>query len=172
MKIVWTPNAKASGYEVCYSTNSSFAGGKTIRVANAQTAKEVIGGLRTGEKYYVKVRSYSVSGNTTYYSAWSEVQSIVHAKVELCNVIDGVQVTWTAVKDASEYRIYRKQFGEKDGERVAVVKDATSYIDKNVENGTRYCYYVVMQLPTSRATTNVAAVMYLEAPQIDKLWNN
>ena len=172
MKVSWTSNAKASGYEICYSNNSSFAGGKTVKVPSAQTVKEVISGLKTGEKYYIKVRAYSTSGATTYYSAWSEVQSIIHAKVELENAINGVEVKWTKVKGATEYRIYRKKFGEKDGTRVAVVKDSTTYVDTNVENGTRYCYYVVMQLENAKATTNVAAVMYLEAPQIDKLWNN
>ena len=94
------------------------------------------------------------------------------AKVELENVINGVEVKWTKVKGATEYRIYRKKFGEKDGVRVGVVKDSNTFVDTNVENGTRYCYYVVIQLENAKATTNVAAVMYLEAPQIDKLWNN
>jgi len=172
MKVTWTANAKASGYEISYSNNSSFAGGKTVKVPSAQTVKEVISGLKTGEKYYIKVRAYSTSGATTYYSAWSEVQSIIHAKVELQNVINGVEVKWTKVKGATEYRIYRKKFGEKDGARVGVVKDSNTFVDTNVENGTRYCYYVVIQLENAKATTNVAAVMYLEAPQIDKLWNN
>ena len=172
MKVTWTSNDQASGYEICYSNNSSFIGSKTVRVVSAQTVKEVIGGLKTGETYYVKVRAYNSKASATYYSAWSAVQSIIHAKVELQNVADGIEISWTKIKDASEYRVYRKKFGEKDGSRIAVVKDGNSYVDTKVENGVRYCYYAVAQVAGAKATTNIAAQMYLEAPQIDKLWNN
>ena len=172
MKVTWSANDHASGYEICYSTNDSFIGSKSVKVASAQTVKEVIGGLKAGERYYVKVRAYSTKSSTTYYSAWSAVQSIVHAQIELENDADGIQVSWTAIKDATEYRVYRKKFGEKEGTRIAVVKDGNKYLDKEVENGVRYCYYVGIISNGTKAATNVAAQMYLAAPQIDKLWNN
>ena len=56
--------------------------------------------------------------------------------------------------------------------RVAVVKEENTYIDTEVENGTRYYYYVTPQVAGIRTTTNVAAQMYLAVPQIEKIWNN
>ena len=172
MKVTWSANEQASGYEICYSNNESFLGSKTVKVPSAQTAKEVIGGLKAGERYFVKVRAYSTKSSTTYYSAWSAVQSIVHAQVELENIAEGIEVTWTAIPDATEFRVYRKKFGEKEGTRIAVVKEGNKYIDTEVENGVRYCYYVGIIAGGTKAATNVAAQMYLAAPQIDKLWNN
>lgn len=172
MKVTWSSNEFASGYEICYSNNSKFICSKTVKVESAQTVKEVIGGLSAGTTYYVKVRAFSKKGSNTYYSAWSTVQSIVHAQVELENVADGIGVTWTPIADASEFRVYRKVYGEKEGTRIAVVTEGNTYIDTNVENGVRYCYYVGIITGNSKAATNVAAQMYLAAPQIDKIWNN
>lgn len=172
MKVIWTPNEMASGYQICYSTNSVFNGCKTMDVPSAQKLQEVIGGLKKGERYYVKVRAFNTSGSNTYYSAWSEVESIIHATVELSNVANGIEIAWTKVNEASEYRIYRKKFGESNCIRIAVVRGNTSYVDTAVENGTRYCYYVAPQVSGIKATTNVAAQMYLAAPKIEKLWNN
>jgi len=45
-------------------------------------------------------------------------------------------------------------------------------IDTSVENGTRYYYYVIPQISGVKAKTNVASGMYLEAPVIEKLFNN
>ena len=73
---------------------------------------------------------------------------------------------------ASEYRIYRKKFGESNFTRIAVIKENNVYLDDEAENGTRYCYYVVPQVSGVKAMTNIAAMMYLEAPKIEKLWNN
>jgi len=172
MKVTWKANASASGYEICYSNNENFLASKTVQVPSAQTVKEVIGGLKAGVKYYVKVRAYNTKNATTYYSAWSEVQSIIHAQVELENVAEGIDVTWTKIKGAIEYRVYRKPFGEKEGTKIATVTNGNKYIDRDVENGVRYCYYVGIICDGMKAATNVAAQMYLQAPSIDKLWNN
>ena len=36
MKVVWTENEMASGYQICYSTNSAFNGSKSIDVPSTQ----------------------------------------------------------------------------------------------------------------------------------------
>ena len=172
MKVIWTQNKMASGYQICYSTNHAFNGYKTVNVPSTQKLQEVIGGLKKGGRYYVRVRAFNCSGPNTYYSAWSETESIIHTTIELHNVANGIEITWTKVNEASEYRIYRKKFGESNGNRIAVVKEGTTYVDTDAENGMRYCYYVMPQVEGIKATTNVAAQMYLEAPKIEKLWNN
>ncbi|MCI5648312.1 MAG: AMP-binding protein [Fusicatenibacter sp.] len=172
MKVTWTQNEMASGYQICYSTNSSFYGSKSIDVPSTQKLQEVIGGLKKGERYYVRVRAFNSSGSNTYYSAWSETESMIHTSITLGNVANGIEITWTKVKEASEYRVYRKKFGESNCTRIAVIRDDTTYVDTAVENGIRYCYYVVPQVAGVKAMTNIAAQMYLEAPKIEKLWNN
>ena len=85
---------------------------------------------------------------------------------------NGIELTWTKLEEAGEYRIYRKKSGDTKSVRVAVVKEGNTYIDTEVENGTRYYYYVTPQVAGIRTTTNVAAQMYLAVPQIEKIWNN
>lgn len=172
MKVVWTQNEMASGYEICYSTNSNFRECKSINVSSAQKVQEVIDGLKKGDRYYVRVRAFNSSGSKTYYSAWSETESLIHTTIELRNVVNGVELTWTKVNGANEYRVYRMKLGENNSTRIAVVKDTTTYVDTTAENGTRYCYYVAPQVPGVKAMTNIAAQMYLAAPKIEKLWNN
>lgn len=53
MKVVWTQNEMASGYEICYSTSSNFRECKSINVSSAQKVQEVIDGLKKGDRYYV-----------------------------------------------------------------------------------------------------------------------
>lgn len=172
MKVTWTQNEMASGYQICYCTNSSFVGSKSIDVPSTQKLQEVIGGLKKGERYYIRVRAFNSSGSNTYYSAWSSTESMIHTSIALENVENGIKVTWTKVKEADEYRIYRKKFGESNCTRIAVVREDISYVDTAVENGIRYCYYVVPQVAGVKAMTNIAAQMYLAAPKIEKLWNN
>lgn len=71
-KITWS-KSKCTGYKIQYSTKSSFSGAKTITVKGkyAYTIKN----LKSGKKYYVRVRSYKTYqdelGNTkTVKSSW------------------------------------------------------------------------------------------------------
>ena len=92
--------------------------------------------------------------------------------IELNNVAEGIELSWTEVKEASEYRVYRKKYGDSKAVRIGVVKDRTTFVDPDVENGTRYYYYVTPMVAGVRTTTNVVAHMYLAVPQIEKIWNN
>lgn len=71
MKVVYSKNAKATGYQIQYSVKSSFKGAKTVKVKGAKNVSKVISKLTKGKKYYVRVRGYKVSGGKTYTSAWS-----------------------------------------------------------------------------------------------------
>lgn len=78
MKVTWKKSAdKVSGYQVRYSTSKSFKTCKTVSVkytkkVNSRTVK----GLKSGKRYYVKVRTYVKNTDGTYYSKWSKVKSV------------------------------------------------------------------------------------------------
>ncbi|MBE6025799.1 MAG: hypothetical protein E7229_02685 [Clostridiales bacterium] len=77
MKVTWGKNSKATGYEIMYSTSSSFASGnKTVTVGSASTVSRGIGGLTKGKTYYVKMRTYKTVSGKKYYSAWSVVKTV------------------------------------------------------------------------------------------------
>lgn len=76
MKVVYSKNAKATGYQIQYSVKSSFKGAKTVKVKGVKNVSKVISKLTKGKKYYVRVRGYKVSGGKTYTSAWSAKKAV------------------------------------------------------------------------------------------------
>lgn len=80
MTVKWSPNKKASGYQIQYSTSSNFAGAKTVTVSGAKSSSKVISKLVKGKKYYVRVRTYKKVSGTKYYSSWSSKKSVKISK--------------------------------------------------------------------------------------------
>ncbi len=77
MKLVWKKNTKASGYEITYSTSSTFAkGNKKVLAKKGSITSTTIKKLTKGKKYYVRIRAYKKIGTVTYYSAYSTKKSI------------------------------------------------------------------------------------------------
>lgn len=74
----WKTNSAATGYQVQYSTSSTFAkNARLVTVAGRSTGYRTLKGLKSGTKYYVRVRTYKKVGKNTYYSAWSSACSKV-----------------------------------------------------------------------------------------------
>ena len=70
--IDYAQKGSATGYEISYSQRSDFNGAKSVKVTNNRTDKKTVSGLARYQKYYVRVRSYTVKGGKTYNGAWSE----------------------------------------------------------------------------------------------------
>ena len=68
--------AQVTGYQIQYSTSSKFSKASTKTASkNSITAKKVTK-LKSGKKYYVRVRTYKTVGKTKYYSAWSKSKAV------------------------------------------------------------------------------------------------
>ena len=68
---------RITGYQIQCSTSSKFASGnRTVNVKGYTKASGKITGLKAKKKYYVRIRTYTVTGGTTYYSAWSKAKSV------------------------------------------------------------------------------------------------
>ena len=77
IKINWTENKKADGYRIQYSTDSGFRKNNlSTTVKKAVNVTAVIGNLKKGKTYYVRIRAYKTMGKKTYSSAWSASRSI------------------------------------------------------------------------------------------------
>lgn len=77
MTVKWAKNAKATGYQIQYSTSSTFASGnKAVSVTSASTVSKFIGSLTKGKTYYVRIRTYKTVGSTKYWSAWSVAKTV------------------------------------------------------------------------------------------------
>lgn len=73
MTVKWNkrPSYFVNGYQIQYSTSSKFkSGNKTVTVKGSSITSKKITKLKSKKKYYVRIRTYRVSG-TTKYSSWS-----------------------------------------------------------------------------------------------------
>ena len=76
----WTKQSKKNqkkfnGYQIRYSTKSSMAGAK-YATAGKSSASKKISKLKKKTKYYVQVRTYTISKNVKYYSKWSAKKTV------------------------------------------------------------------------------------------------
>lgn len=73
LKIYWKNIEKAKGYQIKISTNRNFNRSKTVNTVNA--SMKTIKKLKSGTKYYVKVRAYTKVNGKKKYGRWSNVKS-------------------------------------------------------------------------------------------------
>ena len=116
----WAQKGSATGYEVQYSTNSSFTSSSIRRLSKNKPDYCTVSGIAAGKKYYVRVRSYTVVGGKTYYGAWSSANSVTTAKYDFTK--------------ASVSGISTKAFtGKAISQKIAV-----KYNGKTLKSGTDY----------------------------------
>ena len=70
-KAVWTKVSGVDGYQIQYSRKKNMKRAKTKTVQGANKKTLTVKKLKSGEKYYVRIRAYKKIGNKTCYSAWS-----------------------------------------------------------------------------------------------------
>lgn len=77
LKVTWAKKtADVTGYQIMYSTKSNFKGAKTVTVKKNTVTSYKQTKLKSGNKYYVKVRTYQQIGSTKYTSAWSAAKNV------------------------------------------------------------------------------------------------
>lgn len=64
---------KYTGYEIQYSTNSKFKKAVTV-YGGKNTMKKTVSKLKSGKKYWVRIRAYRLDGNTKHVSAWRKAK--------------------------------------------------------------------------------------------------
>lgn len=73
--VAWSNVAGESGYQVYYSTKKDGEY-KKVKNYSANTVKGSKSKLKSGKKYYFKVRAYTKTSSGVVYSAWSSVKSV------------------------------------------------------------------------------------------------
>ncbi|WP_026669260.1 fibronectin type III domain-containing protein [Butyrivibrio sp. AE3006] len=75
----WKKQTKGGikGYEIQYSTDKGFSKNiKTVTVSNAKTTSKTIKRLKSGRKYYFRIRTYKKAGSDKIYSIWSNIKKL------------------------------------------------------------------------------------------------
>ncbi len=73
--VKWSNVSGESGYQVYYSTKKD-SGYKKVKSYKVNVVKGSKKKLKSGKKYYFKVRAYKKTASGTVYSAWSAVKSV------------------------------------------------------------------------------------------------
>lgn len=74
-------NAQVSGCEIQYSTDRRFKKSvKTLVIKKNKTTSKSISKLKAKKKYYVRIRTYKMSGKTKLTSAWSKAKAVTTKK--------------------------------------------------------------------------------------------
>ena len=71
IKFTWGRVKNCSGYQVQYSTSKSFKSAKTVTVKNQKTCSATLKKLKSGKKYYIRVRAYKTVNGKKIYGNWS-----------------------------------------------------------------------------------------------------
>ena len=79
VKASWKKVKKAKGYQIKIAKNKKFKGTRTINVKR-NTSKYTIRKLKSGTKYFVKIRAYTKVGKKKVYGKWSKIKSVTTKK--------------------------------------------------------------------------------------------
>ena len=164
LKLSTGKNSKVIGYQIKYSKKKNFKNAKTVKIEGTKVDNYKKTGLSWGKKYYVKVRSYLVSGDKKYYSAWSKVKTksagayingytaaaFTNAKVSTSGS------TKVKIPYKSSVRVYEK-----------IKKISKSHYVKIKYNGKTY--YVWAEKGTTPFTTEPVKFSDYEYPNLGKL---
>ena len=97
--------------------------------------------VTSGSYYRYTVRATFADGYGGYESGLYLKRLVNPYSIKASNSDLGVTVTWGKVNGAASYYVYRRAAGQTSWTRVASVT-ATSFVDKNLVNGTYYKYTV------------------------------
>ncbi len=171
IQIKWNKIAGAKNYRIYrrYSTSASWTVVKTV---SAGTTSYIDNPNITVKKVYYTVKAYGENATGGYVQ-----KSLSYVKTPTLkaptNTSNSIKVSWSAIKGADGYIVYRKAGSATKWTKLATVK-GTSYTDKNVKAGTNYTYTVKAtskKLVSGYDKTGVT-VRRLAQPSLKKVVNN
>ena len=77
LTITWSKVSGVKGYQIQVATDKKFKKNKkTVTIKKQKTTKKTIKKLKSGKKYYVRIRTYKVSKNKKIYSSWTKAKTV------------------------------------------------------------------------------------------------
>lgn len=149
LSLRWKKVSGATGYEI-YRSNS--LNGKYQRVKKIKDAKTLSWKdktVKTGKKYYYRLRAYRQQKDVTGYSSDSKkIYGSTIKATKLTSVTSAksghLLLKWSKITGAKKYQIYRSEKKTGKYRRIATTKNGktTSYSDKSGVAGKTYYYKV------------------------------
>ena len=77
LTITWSKISGVKGYQIQVATDKKFKKNKkTVTIKKQKTTKKTIKKLKSGKKYYVRIRTYKISKNKKVYSSWTKAKKV------------------------------------------------------------------------------------------------
>ena len=76
IKIRWTKVEGAEGYVIQYAAKANFKGKKSVTIQNGEKTSKVIKKLKSGKKYYVRIRAYKTVNGSRVYTRFSSKRAV------------------------------------------------------------------------------------------------
>ena len=174
IKVKWATVVSADEYRIYRSeynaSTKKWSSFQKVKTAGATTKAWTDTKTKSGTKYKYCIKAVNgkvvcdkEASNSMYY--------LTQTTAKVSKAKTGVKVSWSTVKGASSFKIYRSELKNGAWSSFAYVakvdSKALSYTDTTVVSGVQYKYKLKAikgsQGQTSSATT---AILYLEAPEI------
>lgn len=174
IKVSWSTAANATGYTVYrsqYDTKAKkWSGWKNMGTAKANKTSWVDKKVTSGVNYKYTVRALNGKVASSY-KASSTLIFLTQPTVKFANAAAGVKVSWSKVKGATGYTVYRSEL--KDGKwsswsnRGTAKSNKSSWVDKKVTSGVTYKYTVrAVNGKVKSSYTDTKGLNYLAQPTV------
>ncbi len=79
--VIWNKAKRAKGYIIQYSLSKKFKKSKkyntaAVTVKNAKAVKKTVRKLKSGKRYYIRIRAFNGTSKNKRYGKWSKVKSV------------------------------------------------------------------------------------------------
>ena len=75
-ELTWKCLNNIKGYQIEYSLKEDFSDSKKVTIKKSKAFAKAIGKLKSGKKYYARIRIYAKVDGKKYHSDWSKVKTI------------------------------------------------------------------------------------------------
>ena len=138
----WEANETFDGYQVSYARNVLFLRAKTKKVKSPAANNLTLDGLKTGKRYYVRVRGYKEYGGDLYCSDWVRTKTSkdpanvsikfmstggkkVDIRQQAGSALNGYSISQGTCSDGKHlYMAFEKRNGDDNGSKRARIKIA------------------------------------------------
>ncbi len=154
-------------YRATVSSSGKVSSYKKIADVSYKTKQYIDEDVTAGGIYRYVI--YTVDGSVksvaskTYVNVFLGIPTIT----KFANAYSGTKLTWSAVKGAKNYIVYRKFSGESKWTILGTVaSSSTSFVDKGAKNGVKATYTVRAKNGTSMSAYTSKNFTFLQAPKI------
>lgn len=146
--IKWNKVEGVSGYVIEQSTKQTTGFKRIAFTKTDAQLSATIENLKTGTKYYYRVRAYGTVEGNTLNGKYSEIKSVKPAlKKPAIKVTAGKKkatIKWGKISGANGYVVYRATSKSGKYKAVTTIKSGSkiSYTNKNLKKGKQYFYKV------------------------------